>query len=46
MECVILIGIPASGKSTFYRERFAGTHTHISKDLMPKTRRTIDRQTH
>ena len=34
MEVVILIGLPASGKSTFYRERFAGTHDHVSKDLM------------
>ncbi|MGH9411499.1 MAG: AAA family ATPase [Vicinamibacterales bacterium] len=34
-DCVILIGLPASGKSTFYRRRFSGTHTHISKDLFP-----------
>ena len=34
MECVILIGLPAAGKSSFYRERFAGTHDHVSKDLM------------
>jgi len=32
-ECVILIGLPAAGKSTLYRDRFATTHVHISKDL-------------
>jgi predicted kinase len=31
-ECVIFIGLPASGKTTFYQRRFAGTHVHISKD--------------
>ena len=35
LECVILIGLPGSGKSTLYREKFAGTHEHISKDLWP-----------
>jgi predicted kinase len=44
MECVILIGLPAAGKSTFYRERFAGTHDHVSKDLMRHTRRPQRRQ--
>jgi predicted kinase len=34
MECVILIGLPAAGKTSFYRERFAGSHDHVSKDLM------------
>ncbi len=32
-ECVVLIGLPAAGKSTLYRDRFATTHVHISKDL-------------
>jgi predicted kinase len=44
MECVILIGLPASGKSTFYRERFAGTHDHISKDLLRNNRKAQRRQ--
>jgi predicted kinase len=30
---VIFVGLPASGKTTFYRQRFAGTHRHVSKDL-------------
>lgn len=34
MEAVIFIGIPGSGKSTFYRQRFFGTHVRISKDLL------------
>ncbi len=34
-ECVVFVGLPASGKSTFYHQRFAATHTHISKDLWP-----------
>ena len=32
MELVILIGLQGSGKSTFFGERFAGTHTHVSRD--------------
>ena len=35
LECIILIGLPGAGKSTFYRERFAAGHSHISKDLWP-----------
>jgi alpha-D-ribose 1-methylphosphonate 5-triphosphate synthase subunit PhnL len=34
-ECVILVGLLGSGKSTLYRERFAGTHLHVSQDLWP-----------
>jgi predicted kinase len=44
MECVILIGLPAAGKSSFYRERFAGTHDHVSKDLLRHTRQPQRRQ--
>jgi predicted kinase len=44
MECVILIGLPASGKSTFFRERFAGTHDHVSKDLLRHNKRPERRQ--
>ena len=43
-ECVILIGLPASGKSTFYRERFAATHDHVGKDVMRHNRRPQRRQ--
>ena len=34
MEIIILIGLQASGKSTFYRTYFADTHKHVSKDLL------------
>ena len=35
MECVIFVGLPASGKTTFYQRRFSETHRHISKDHWP-----------
>lgn len=44
LECVILIGVPASGKTTFYRDRLAGTHTLVSKDLLRNNRRPDRRQ--
>ncbi len=34
MEAIILIGIQATGKSTFYRERFFRTHIRISLDQL------------
>jgi len=34
LELVIFIGLQATGKSTFYRARFAATHVLVSKDLM------------
>ena len=37
MSAVIFIGIQASGKSTFYKEKFFNTHIRISNDLL-KTR--------
>jgi predicted kinase len=33
-KLVLLIGLPASGKSSFFRARFAGTHEHVSGDLL------------
>ena len=36
MELVILIGLPASGKSTYYLEHLAATHVHVSKDLLAR----------
>jgi predicted kinase len=37
LEAVILVGIQGAGKSTFYRERFAGNHARINLDEL-KTR--------
>jgi predicted kinase len=34
MEAIILIGIQAAGKSTFYKENFFNTHLRISNDLL------------
>ena len=44
VELVIFVGLQASGKSTFFRERFAATHEHVSKDLMPNNRNRKRRQ--
>jgi predicted kinase len=44
VELVILVGLQASGKSTFFRERFAATHEHVSKDLFPNNRNRNGRQ--
>lgn len=43
-ELVILMGLQASGKSTFYRERLTETHTLISKDLLRNNTRPERRQ--
>lgn len=37
-ELVIFVGLPGSGKSTYYREHFAATHELVSKDQMPAGR--------
>ncbi len=37
METIIFIGIQATGKSTFYRERFSNTHIRLNLDML-KTR--------
>jgi len=34
-ECVILVGLPGAGKTSFYEQNFAASHRHISKDLWP-----------
>jgi hypothetical protein len=37
MEAIIFIGVQATGKSSYFRDRFFGTHVRISLDLL-KTR--------
>jgi predicted kinase len=44
VELVLLVGLQGAGKSSFYRERFAETHVHVSKDLWPHARRREARQ--
>ena len=34
-DCIILVGLPGAGKSTFCRQRFQSC-THISKDSFPR----------
>lgn len=44
MELIVLIGLQAAGKTSFYRARFADTHAHVSKDNFPNARRPAERQ--
>jgi predicted kinase len=43
-ELVVFSGLQASGKTTFYRERFATTHQLVSKDAWPNARNRETRQ--
>jgi predicted kinase len=43
-ELVIFVGLQASGKSAFFRTRFAATHAHVSKDLLRNNRNPNRRQ--
>src|SRR5262249_14106357 len=38
-ELVIFVGLPGSGKSTYYFANFAASHAHVSKDLMKGARK-------
>jgi predicted kinase len=44
VEVVLFIGLQASGKSSFYRARFAHSHALVSKDLYPSARDKQKRQ--
>jgi predicted kinase len=44
VDVVILIGLQASGKTTFYRQRLAADHPHVSKDAFPNARNRQRRQ--
>ena len=35
-DLVVLMGLPAAGKSTFYAQRLAATHAHVSMDALPR----------
>ncbi len=43
-EVVVLVGLQGSGKSTFYRQRFAATHALVSRDLFRNNPRPSRRQ--
>jgi hypothetical protein len=34
MEIVMFIGIPATGKFSFYQDRFAASHLRINRDML------------
>ncbi len=44
MELIVLVGLQGSGKTTFFRERFAATHEHVSKDNFRNNARPARRQ--
>lgn len=43
-EIVIFVGLPASGKTTFYHRHFAESHQLVSKDIMPRSASKDKRQ--
>jgi predicted kinase len=43
-ELVIVVGLPGAGKTSFFRDRFAATHAHVSKDLLRNRRDKQARQ--
>ncbi len=44
-ELIIFVGLPGSGKSTYYSAHFASTHVQVSKDLMKGARNRDAQQT-
>jgi predicted kinase len=44
LELVVFVGLQASGKTTFFHERFAASHVHVSKDLFRNARKKEERQ--
>jgi predicted kinase len=44
MELVLFVGLQASGKSTFFVERFLRSHVHLSLDVLKTRHREKRRQ--
>jgi len=44
LELAILVGIPGSGKTSFFEARLAETHVHVSKDVIGHSRDAGRRQ--
>ena len=40
MEMILFVGLPGSGKSTFYKNYYFNTHLRISNDLLKTKNRT------
>ena len=32
-EAIIFVGLPGAGKTTYFKDHFAGTHEHVSRDI-------------
>src|SRR5438067_460659 len=43
-ELIVFVGLPGSGKTTYFRAHFATTHAQVSKDLMGNARQRDVRQ--
>jgi predicted kinase len=44
VELVVFSGLQASGKTSYFRSRFAASHVHVSKDAWPNARNRERRQ--
>jgi predicted kinase len=44
LELIVFVGLQGSGKSSFYRARFADSHDLVSKDRFPNNRNPARRQ--
>jgi predicted kinase len=44
MELILFVGLPGSGKTSFYEKYFQTTHAHISKDRFPRSLNKAKRQ--
>lgn len=40
-EAIIFVGLPGSGKTTYYMDHFAATHAHISRDVQQTPEREL-----
>jgi predicted kinase len=43
-EVVVLVGLPGAGKTTFFQQRFAHSHAHVSRDLFSNNSQPDRRQ--
>ncbi|MDN3295252.1 ATP-binding protein [Streptomyces ficellus] len=44
LDMAVMVGLQASGKSTFYRQHLSGGHVLVSKDLFPRGARNKQRR--